>query len=134
MSWQNPQRQNDDESIKNKFKQSFESMKRNENVQKAYQYAFSNTKDTIAYLLLALGLLLMSLDRMGSGGVIIGVLFGIYFGGDILFYIRNYRNVIEKQGMVRSIVLGGTMLSLLITAPLVFIGCLIAVGIRIFLQ
>lgn len=89
----------------------------------------SNTKDTIAYLLLIIGLVFLFFQPF-FGGILIGLVAGLYFGKEINSLIQNGNEFVEEQGMVRSIVLGVTLLALFISAPGIFIGAALSIALR----
>lgn len=122
------------ESLSDKLKGSIESLRKNEKVEQFYNSATSNTRDTIAYVLLVAGLILMVFNLSWYGSILVGIVFGLYFGGDIISIFKNFEGFIQKQGLVRSVILGGTAIAFLLSAPFVFIGAAIAIGIRQFVQ
>lgn len=121
------------ESITDKIKDSIESFRKSDKVEQLYNSATSNTRDTIAYVLLLAGLILMLLTSTLYGGILVGIVVGAYFGGEIVSFFKHFQANIEKQGMVRSIILLGAILAFFLTAPFIFIGAAIAIGIRQFL-
>lgn len=92
-------------------------------------YAKTNTKDVLAYVILILGVVLLFFERF-SGELLIGVIFGLYYAGEIQALFRNFNEFIEEQGIVRGIVLGVVTIALFISAPGIFIGTILAVIIR----
>lgn len=107
----------------------FESLKKNEKIQGAYRYATNNTKDTIAYILMIIGLVLL-FSQTFYGGLIIGLIFGFYFAREISSSFSTLNDLIEEEGMVRSLIFGGLLLGLLVLAPSIFIGTAVAVGVK----
>lgn len=95
-------------------------------------YIKGNTKDSIAYVLMVIGLLLM---LFGSyyGSFLIGLIFSLYFVNEIAFAITHAKEFIEEYGLVKSLVLAGTLLGIFFKVPFLFIGIAIVIGIRIFL-
>lgn len=92
-------------------------------------YAKTNTKDVLAYVILILGVVLLFFERF-SGELLIGVIFGLYYAVEIQALFRNFNEFIEEQGIVRGIVLGVVTIALFISAPGIFIGTILAVIIR----
>ncbi len=90
-----------------------------------YDYARSNTKDTIAYVILVVGIIMLFFEPF-FGEVLIGIMIGLYFSEEIDYLVKNGNAFIEKQGMVRSIVLGVVALAFLIAAPGIYVGALLA--------
>lgn len=97
-----------------------------------YNYAKTNTRDMIAYILLLTGLLLLFFDP-SFGETLIGVIFGLYFSQELYDCFKNYELFIHQQGFVKSLVFGALLLALLISAPFIFIGAAAAVAVRRFL-
>lgn len=90
-----------------------------------------STKDMIAYILLVLGIILLFFQHL-YGGILIGIVAGVYFSKEILSIIRNANDYIEEQGLARSLIIAGILLAFLISAPAIFIGAAIVVGLRWF--
>jgi hypothetical protein len=94
-----------------------------------YKYAQTYPKDVIAYVLMVFGIILLFFQHF-YGGLIIGLVLGVYFSREIGMLIKHYDDFIEEQGLVRSLILGGTLLAFFITTPGVFIGAAIMVALR----
>jgi ABC-type phosphate/phosphonate transport system permease subunit len=94
-----------------------------------FNFARTNTKDAIAYIILIIGVILLFFERF-SGELLIGIVFGLYYSGEIQSLFRHFNEFIEEQGIVRGIVLGVTVIALFISAPGVFIGAILAVIIK----
>ena len=103
--------------------------KKDEKIQGLFNFAKTNTKDAIAYIVLIIGIILLFFERF-SGELLIGVVFGLYYSTEIQSLFRNFNEFIEEQGIVRGIVLGVTALALFISAPGIFIGAILAVIIK----
>lgn len=123
----------DEEGLKGKIKQSVESLKKNEKIEGAMNYASSNTRDIVAYVLLVAGLILLLFNSPWFGATLVGVIFGLYFAPEISAFVKGFRSSIDKQGMVRSLIIAGTLVALFICAPFIFIGAAAAVGLREFI-
>lgn len=121
------------DTITDKIKDSIDSFRKSEKVEQFYNSATSNTRDTVAYVLLIAGLILMLFDPSWYGRILIGIVFGLYFGEELANIFKNFQEFIETHGMVRSIIVAGTALAFFFAAPSIFIGAAIAVGIRQFL-
>lgn len=109
-------------SVKDKLSDTFEKLKQ----EGLYTYAKSNTRDTIAYILLVIGLILLFFAPF-YGGILIGLVIGLYFANEILAIVTNINEFIDRQGAVRSLILGALALAFLIAAPSIFIGAAITV-------
>lgn len=118
-----------DSSMKDKLNETVENFKKNENVEKLYSYAQSNTRDTIAYILMIIGIVLFIFHPF-YGGLLVGLIAGLYFSQEIMSFTKHANQLIEEQGMVRSLMAGGVLIALFIAAPAVFIGAAIAVAIK----
>ncbi len=90
-----------------------------------YQYAASHKEHTIAYVLLALGLLFLLFFNNLLGGLIIGMVAGYYFAPEIIYYLRNISQVAGGQDQLRYVVLTAILLGLFIAAPGIFLGAII---------
>lgn len=106
-----------------------EEIKKGEDI---FAFAKSNKEQAIAYILLALGLLLLlffnNLNLLG--GLIIGVVAGYYFSSEIIYYISNIGQVVGGQNQLRYVVLTAVLLGLFIAAPGIFIGALVAAAFK----
>lgn len=95
-------------------------------------YIKTNTKDSIAYVLMILGILLLMFDSVSAyGGLIIGVVFALYFANELAFATTHAKEFIEEFGLVKSLVLAGTLLALFIKAPFLLIGAAIVLAIKV---
>lgn len=106
-----------------------EKIKKNENVQKFMTFAKSNTMDTIAYVALFLGIIMLFFTPFW-GGVIIGAVGGFYFADPIIRFVRHFEEYLEQQGIVRVLILLGVALGFLIVAPAFFIGAAFTIGLK----
>lgn len=113
-------------SVKDKFNETLDNLKKNEKIEDIYNYAKSNTADTVAYVAMILGILILFFEPF-YGGTIIGVVTGLYFSKEIMRPVRNVEAFVEEMGMVRSLIFGGLLLAFFIKAPMIFIGAAIAV-------
>lgn len=122
-----------DEGLKDKLKQTVDNLKKNDKVDEMVNYASSNTRDIIAYILLLAGLILMLTESARYGATLIGVIFGLYFSEQIVAFLKNFRNLTGSIGMVHSLILAATLLALFIAEPFIFIGALVALAVREFI-
>ena len=114
---------------KTKFSQTLENLKSNEKIEDLYNYATTNTKDTIAYVAMILGILILLFHPFYGGGLI-GIVAGLYFSQEIMVPVRSFEKFIDNQGMVRCLILAGALLGLFIEAPAIFIGAAVAVALK----
>jgi len=119
----------EDGSMKEKFTDTLDGLKKNEKIEDLYNYAKSNTSDTIAYVAMILGILILFFEPF-YGGTIIGIVTGIYFSKEIMKPVSNLENFIEELGMVRSLILGGLLLAFFIKTPMIFIGAAAVVAVK----
>lgn len=103
--------------------------KKEEKFHGLFDFAKTNTKDAIAYVIMILGIILLFFERF-SGELLIGVIFGLYYSVEIQGLFRNFNEFIEEQGIVRGIILGVTVIALFISSPGIFIGAILAVIIK----
>lgn len=114
---------------KEKLSETFDKIKKNEKVEEIYNYASNNTRDTIAYIILALAIILM-FSVPFWGGLLIGLVGGIYFSDELVAWVKNINQFIESQGYSRSVVIGGVTVGFFLAAPAIFIGAALAIGIK----
>ncbi len=118
-----------EESVKQKITETLDSLKKNDKIDTLYNYAQGNTRDTIAYVLLILGIILLFFTPFW-GGILVGLVLGLYFYDELISVVKDVNGLIDDQGMVRSLVLGASVLAFFIAAPGIFFGAAIAVGIK----
>lgn len=96
-------------------------------------YFKTHSRETIAYVLLVLGLLLLFSEPV-YGGLIVGIVAGIYFGDEIIDYIKNWKTNINSRDnypeVARHLILGGLAIAFFISAPAIFLGAAISLGIK----
>jgi hypothetical protein len=97
-----------------------------------YNYFSSGSRDLIAYVLLVIGMILLFFQQY-YGGFLIGLVAGAYFSEEINTLIKNYQTFIERQGLVRSLILGGLVIAFLISAPAIFVGIAFVVILKYFI-
>lgn len=96
-------------------------------------YLRDNTKDSIAYVVMVVGILLMLFDSYALyGSLLVGIIFSLYFINEISFLVMNIKDFVEEYGLVKSLVLGGALLALFIKVPFFFIGIAAVVAIKLF--
>lgn len=117
------------ESFKDKFKATLNDIQSNEKFSHLVNYATSNTRDTLSYIALIIGIVLIFFQPF-YGGALVGFISGLYFSAEILAFLKNFSRLIDEQGVVRSLIAGGVILALFISAPAIFIGLAIAVAVR----
>ena len=94
-----------------------------------------NTKDTIAYVLLIAGIMMMFFDEVAIyGGLILGVVFGLYFAKELAYLATNAARLIEEEGIPKSLILGALFLIIIIKVPFLFIGAAFVAILRTFIE
>jgi len=132
MTSSDPKNPRNDESFKEKLTEKLDKLTKNDHVEGLFSYAKSNTRDTIAYILLIIGIILLFFQPH-YGGFLIGLIGGLYFSNEIISIANHFNDLIEEQGVVRVIVLAALFVGFFIMAPAVFIGAAIgALAIRVF--
>lgn len=97
-----------------------------------YQYAKGNPRDIFAYALMIIGIILLFFQPI-YGGLLIGLVVGSYFFKEITAFAKELESFVEREGFVRSLVLGSALLAFFISLPSIFIGAALVVGIKLFL-
>jgi hypothetical protein len=113
------------ETIKEKFTRRI----KNEKMDNLYSYAKENTRDTLAYFILVFGLILIFFHPFW-GEILIGLVAGFYFSDEIISFFKNCEREMNNQGMVRSIVFGGTAIAFFIKAPMIFVAAAVIAGLK----
>lgn len=112
-----------------KFKASLHDFRSNEKLENLVSHATSNTRDTISYIVLIIGVVMLFFHSF-YGGTLIGLVAGFYFSSELLALLHNINDFVDEQGIVKSLVGGGLALGFFISAPAIFIGIALAVAIR----
>lgn len=124
MTSSDPKKPKDDESFKQKLTEKLDRIKKDERVGNLFSYAKANTKDTIAYILLIIGLILLFFHPH-YGGFLIGIIAGLYFSEETIFIATHFNELINEQGLVRVLVLAALLVGLFIMAPAIFLGTIV---------
>ena len=114
---------------KNSLADKLDALRKNEKIEGIYNYATNNTRDTIAYILMIIGIVLL-FSYLFVGGFIVGLIFGLYFSNELTHLLRSLNDLIEFHGMVRSLIFGGLLLALFILAWPIYIGAAVALGAK----
>lgn len=77
-------------------------------------FAKENTRDTVAYIFLIVGFLLLFFEPL-YGGTILGILLGLYFSTELGGFWKHSNDWIENWGMVKTLVLAGILLSFFVS-------------------
>lgn len=117
------------ESFKDKFKASLNDIHSNEKFGTLVNYATANTRDTISYIALIIGIVLLFFNLF-YGSALVGFIGGLYFSAELIAFVKNFSALVDDQGIVRSLIAGGVILTLFICAPGLYIGVALAVATR----
>lgn len=98
-------------------------------------YFKNHSRETIAYILLITGILLLFADRFYFyGGILVGIVGGIYFADPIINYIKEWKVAVTSnsnyQDVARHIIMIGLVIAFFICAPAIFLGAAVAIGIK----
>lgn len=124
-----PKKDHHDESMEDKVRDTFRNMRDSKKVDELYNYAQNNKEQTVIYVLLIVGLLVLFFNNM-LGGLIVGMVAGYYFAPEIIYYIRNLGQIVSGQDQVRYVTLTALLLGLFISAPGIFIGAAIVAAFK----
>ncbi len=124
------QAQKEQEKTKDQTSQTFYTRGDTNQKSKFYTYATSNKEQTITYILLILGLLILLFVNNLLGGLIIGMVTGYFFSSEIIYYLRNLGRTFSGQNHLNDVVLTGLLLGLFIGAPGIFIGAVIVASFK----
>ncbi len=76
----------------------------------------ANVGDTIAYIVMALGLLLCFFEPF-IGGLPVGFVMGLYFSKSVFHYASQFRDFLVAEGIFRGFIIVASLVALAITAP-----------------
>ncbi|CCB91643.1 putative membrane protein [Waddlia chondrophila 2032/99] len=116
-----------------KFSETIENLKKNKNIESILEYARNNTKDTVAFVLLIIGILWM-LGQPFNGGILVGLVVGFYFSKEFISYVKDFNSHLEEQGLAKTVILGGGALALFFLAPGIFIGVAVMAALKYLLK
>lgn len=98
-----------------------------------FSFMKENTKDTIAYVLLIAGILMMFFDSVSIyGGLIVGIIFGLYFAKELAYLVTNAAQLVEEEGLPKSLMFSALLLIVLLKVPFMFIGAAIVAVLKAF--
>ena len=114
---------------KDKFSKTIDSIKKDPKIESLITYAKKNTWDTVAYILMLLGIVWIFLNSF-YGGILVGLVAGIYYGNEIVEFVKSANKKINEIGIPQALILGLTIVAFFILAPGIFIGAAISAGIK----
>jgi hypothetical protein len=115
--------------FKEKFQDSLKDFQSNKNINRLMDQATENTRDTVSYVILIVGIVLLFFNPI-YGGVLVGLVSGFYFAPEIISFWQNINDFVEDAGIVKSLIGLGFLLALFISAPALFIALIFAVIVR----
>lgn len=92
-------------------------------------YFQAHSREIITYILLLLGILILFYEPL-YGGILVGLVSGIYFGDEIIDYIIHWKNAVSSTNVARHLIIAGITVAFFISAPAIFLGAAIAIGIK----
>jgi len=92
-------------------------------------YFKSHFREVIAYSILVLGILIMFFDGL-YGGILVGLVAGIYFGQDIIAYVISWKSGLNSESIARYLISAGIVVAFFISAPAIFLGAAITIALR----
>ena len=117
------------ENPKKKFDETLKSIASSDKIEELCKYAKTNRADTMAYVAMILGILILFFEPF-YGGTLIGTVTGLYFSREILTIVRDIEGFIERLGMVRSLIFGGLLIALFVAAPAIFISAAVTILLK----
>lgn len=92
-------------------------------------YCKLHYREILAYGLLILGIFLFFFQSL-YGGILVGLIAGIYFGDEIVAYLIRCKQNIRPEDIVRHLILAGVTIAFFIAAPSIFLGGAIAIILK----
>ncbi len=99
-----------------------------ENIGQIVKFAKENRFDTIAYILMVVGVLAYIFNPM-VGGLMVGGIAGFYFSESIYNWVMQLGKTFDQLGIFRSVVLGGFLLCLVISSTFLLLGVALSAAI-----
>lgn len=93
-------------------------------------YVKNHARETISYILLLAGILLLFFNPI-YGGLLVGIIGGIYFGDEIVNYVKSISRNLQSTSFSKHLIILGVAVAFLICAPAIFIGAAISIGIQL---
>lgn len=116
-------------STANKIADKIEEITHHEKVEGFYNFTKTNTGATIAYIILFVGVLL-SIFQPFVGGLLVGIIAGVYFGDKILDWMLHAKDRIETNELILNLILGGVILGVFVQAPGIILGIAAVIAIK----
>lgn len=100
--------------------------------QSLVQFVKENVFESIAYVIMFCGLI-FSIFNPFLGGLLVGLILGIYFSQRVIDRLNAFKGFIATEGIFHGFIIVVALLALLIQAPGLLIGTLIGAWVRPFL-
>lgn len=89
-----------------------------------FEAAKNNLGDTIAYLILLLGLTITFFHAF-YGGFLVGLVMGLYFSKKVFVWFEQFRDFVAQEGVFRGFIVIAAIAAFMISAPGVCLGLFI---------
>lgn len=122
-----------DKNEKSNISDSFKNFTDNDTVQEVVNYAKSNQRDTLSYVVMVGGIII-SFFRPWIGGALIGLIIGLYFADEIVNFLLNFRAFIDEKGLVKALILVGALIALFVIAPTIFLAAAALIGLKLVIN
>ncbi len=96
------------------------------------QFVQENRWESISYVIMFGGLILSIFDPF-LGGILVGLILGIYFSQEIIERSISFKEMIIRDGVFRGFIVIAAVLALLIEAPGLLLGTIIGALLRPYL-
>lgn len=98
-----------------------------------YKFAMNHKVDAAAYVALVLGIII-SFFNPTIGGSMVGVIFGLYYGDEVLRFAEGMQTYIDQEGSFKPLIMAGTLLCLLFALPFFFFALALVVAVKAILD
>ncbi|MBT3393721.1 MAG: hypothetical protein HN411_01240 [Waddliaceae bacterium] len=116
-------------SVKEKLQEKLYELKDSETVTEIYKYTLTNRFESILIVLVVFGVVLTWFNAPAGLGLI-GLLLGMYFTDDIPTILYKLKEYYQTHGWFKIVLIGGALLSLLMTTWTFVVGIAAAVGVK----
>jgi hypothetical protein len=93
------------------------------------EYFKHHAREIIAYIILIVGILLLFVNSIW-GGILVGLIAGIYFGDDVISLITHWKSGLGATQATRQLIGAGVAIAFFICAPAIFLGAALAIGLK----
>ncbi|MCE2982296.1 MAG: hypothetical protein LW832_01900 [Parachlamydia sp.] len=119
------------ESVEEKVRESLRNFKNAKNMEQLYGYARQNKEQTVSYVLMIIGIiLLLFTPYLILGELLIGLVAGYHFSAQIISYLQSFSNRFTTQWAFQNTVIIVLVLTIFIMAPGLVIGAVAAAGLK----